>query len=128
MDKIQIIKQFNHIIESLLDQVAPLIGTKYANYFRKLVKINALVPIQNFSIYALKHKDQIMEKDPDYFLNEDTYKNTVKEIYGESTDWCLHEILYLKTIYVTVDNESKENIWSILQALVILSEDYIILN
>mgnify|MGYP000420884603 FL=1 len=130
MNKVEIIKKFNSIIESLLTQVSPLIGTKYLMYFQKITKMNSLMPIKKFSVYALKSKKQILDKNPDYFLDENYYNKTINEIYSkkENTDWYLSEILHLKTIYLAVDDESKDNIWDILHALVILSEDYIKLN
>jgi len=130
MNKVEIIKKFNSIIESLLTQVSPLIGTKYLMYFQKIIKMNSLIPIKKFSVYALRSKKQILDKNPDYFLDENYYNKTVNEIYSkkEKSDWYLAEILHLKTIYLAVDDESKENVWDILHALVILSEDYIKLN
>ena len=127
MNKVEIIKKFNGIIESLLTQVSPLIGTKYLLYFKNIVKCNSILPIKKFSDHVLQSKDQILERNPDYFLDEGFYNKKVEEVYGHkgNTDWYLNEILHLKTVYLAVDSDSKDNIWDILNALVILSEDYL---
>ena len=126
MNKIEIIKKFNDIIASLLDQVSPLIGQKYLGYFKKLIKFNAPLPIKNFGPIALKHKTKIMEKDPEYFLSESVFKSEIDNSCDEENkEYYLSEILHLKNIYLTVDDDSKENLWKIVQALVLLYEEYI---
>lgn len=129
MNKSEIIKKFNAIILSLLEQVSPLVGTKYLGYFKNIMKINAPLPIKNFASIGLKYKTKIMEKDPDYFLDENIFTKGVDENCDqENKEFYLNEILHLKTIYLTVDDESKENLWKISQALVLLSEEYLKLN
>ena len=125
METAKIIKKFNSIIESLLNQVIPLIGTKYLFYFKNIIKFNSVMPIQKFIKHVLKHKKKILAKDPDYFLNEELYKKELNDkVYSEDEDYYLYEILHLKTVYISVDDESKENVWNILHALLILCEDY----
>jgi hypothetical protein len=124
MDRTEVIKKFNEILTSFLNQVSPLIGTKYYNKFTKLVKFNSLLPIQRFCQYGLKHKDEIMKKNPDYFLNENTYKEDVESHYGDESEQYLNEILQLKQVYISVDEISRENLWHIIQALVLLAEEY----
>ncbi len=125
METAKIIKKFNHIIESLLNQVIPLIGTKYLFYFKKIIKINSLMPIQKFNNHVLKYKKKILAKNPNYFLNDEIYKHELDDnIYKDDSDYYLYEILHLKKIYISVDDDSKENLWNILHALIILCEDY----
>lgn len=128
MNKVEIVKNFNNIMGNFLSQVAPLVGSHYHSKFNLIIRVNSLLPIKRFSEYALKHKQKIMEKDPDYFLNEDTYKTDVVEYYGDESEKYLNDILYLKQVYLNVDDDSKENIWSILQVLIHLTEEYIKLN
>lgn len=124
MNKTEIIKNFNSILSNFLQQVSPLVGPKYHSKFNLLIRVNAILPIQRFSEFGLKHKTKIMEKDPDYFLNENTYKSDVEQHYGDESEEYLNEILQLKDVYLGVDDDSKENIWSILQALLLLAEEY----
>lgn len=124
MDKVTLIKKFNSIISNLLDQVSPLIGKRYSDYFNKLIRINSILPVQNFIIHAIPHEKKIKERDPDYFLNESVYKKAVHKKWGEKADWYLNEILNLKEIYLNVDDSSKENLWDIVTALLLLSKKY----
>ena len=48
MSKIENIKEFNNILETFLGQLVPLIGTTYHHYFKKLIRMNATMPIQEF--------------------------------------------------------------------------------
>tara|TARA_Y100000389_G_C17101217_1_gene336040 strand:+ start:161 stop:565 length:405 start_codon:yes stop_codon:yes gene_type:complete len=124
MNKVTLIKKFNSIISNLLEQVSPLIGNKYCNYFSKLIKVNSLLPVQNFIIHGIPHEKKINERDPDYFLNETVYKNEVHKKWGDKADWYLNEILNLKQVYLAVDDDSKENLWDIVTALLLLSKRY----
>jgi hypothetical protein len=131
------IKSFNSIVESILAQTSGIVGTSYYHYFTKLVKVNAVLPIQYATIHMLKYKKEIMEKDVAYFetktndihtfTNQDDYKKVnelfSREFGGNDYDM-LGQILRLKEIYYQLDNESKENIWAILQALVQLTIEY----
>lgn len=116
------IKLFNSILESFLLQTANIVGSTYHHYFVKLIKVNAPVPIN----YAINHlivfKDQILSKNEDYFNNESNYINNITE--GSPSDNTLSEIMRLKDIYYKLDVDSKENVWSILQALLQLTIEY----
>ena len=57
------IRTFNDLVESFLKQVSPIIGTSYHHYFTKLIKFNAVMPIQNFIYYAIPMKDKILNRD-----------------------------------------------------------------
>jgi len=124
MDKPTLIKKFNSIISNLLDQVSSLIGTKYSGYFNKLIKVNAILPIKNFIVHAIPHERKILDRDPDYFMDESVYKKEVRRKWGENVDWYLNEILNLKTVYLSVDDESKENLWDTVTVLLLMSKKY----
>ena len=122
------IKAFNAILESFLAQTSPLVGTTYHFYFKKLIKVNAPLPILYASQHLVVFKDQIMSKDEAYFhsANNELHSkfNEVTELANLPTDDVLGEILRLKDIYYQLDTESKENVWAILQALLQLSIEY----
>tara|TARA_A100001015_G_C14950062_1_gene696350 strand:+ start:998 stop:1381 length:384 start_codon:yes stop_codon:yes gene_type:complete len=115
--KIEVIKKFNNILKSLLLQLSSIIGKKYFNKFCKIIKYNSIMPINYWSENCLDFKDQIMRRDEEYFIKRDIKKNNFKE-----ND--ISEILKLKCIYSKVDNESKKNIWSYLQVLMVITEEY----
>jgi hypothetical protein len=117
------IKQFNQILDSFLIQVSPLVGTTYHFYFQKIIKINSLLPLEQFLVYALPMRDKILNRDETYFTNNDNHKEKIAE-----HELKLNEIIRLQGIYSQLDDTSKSNVWDILQALLILGEEYLVLN
>ena len=140
-----IIKNFNSIFESLLVQLSPVIGTTLSYNYQLVIKYNAIVPIDQFLIYALPIRDKIINRDETYFLNQETQSilddqikesidlsekvfNKINNSDEKSLDKyknAINEILRLKNIYEHLDTESKNNIWDIFNALLVLGEDYV---
>ena len=120
MSKVEKIKSFNEILETFLQQLSPIIGTTYHFYFQKLVKANAVMPIQQFLLEVIPFKEKIMNKDESYFLDIET--NAEDKIQGD--EQVLTEILRLKDIYSGLDNQSRQEVWNYFQALIVLSEEY----
>ena len=114
-----IIKAFREIVllESFLVQTSPLIGTTYHHNFLNIIKVNATLPINHAIKHLLNYKDQILNKDENYFIAENNY-------IEDSNDNILSEIIRLKDIYYKLNNDSKENVWSILKALLQLTIEY----
>lgn len=123
----EIIKSFNSIVESFLLQTSDIVGTTYLTYFRKVIKVNSLIAIENSILYLLPFKVKIFSKDETYFINEDNYIEKINETEVKkkfSPDKIISEIFRLKDIYSELNEDSKENVWSILQALVQLTIEY----
>ena len=120
MSKSEKIKEFNSILEVFLGQLSPLVGTSYHHYFKKLIKVNALLPIQEFSKNALPYRTKIMEQDESYFTNTNNHLDKINDNHDT-----LNEILRLKDIYYKLDDDSRKEVWSYFQALTILSEEYV---
>lgn len=119
------IKIFNSIIESFLSQTTNVVGTTYYSYFKKIIKVNALMPIENGITQLLPFKDRIFDKDESYFKNEQNYADKINIPMAQvSNDTIISEIFKLKNIYEKLDDESKSNVWDILQALVQLCIEY----
>ena len=64
-----------------------------------------------------------MNKDESYFYNTDNHENIIKN--DKNT---INEILRLKEIYNKLDRDSINEVWEYFQALIILSEEYVILT
>jgi hypothetical protein len=111
------IKQFNQILDSFLIQIKPLIGTSYHYKFTNIIKINSTLPIKQFIAYAIPIRDKIINRDESYFNDNTNHE----EKAGDN----LNAIIKLQGIYSQIDSESKSNIWEFLQALLIISEEYI---
>jgi len=121
------IKDFNNILESFLLQTSELVGTTYYVYYKKIIKVNSLIAIENGIQYMLPHREKIFCKDETYFDDDDTLVekiNTTPILKNISTDQILNEIFKLKNIYYKLNDTSKENIWNILQALTLLMIEY----
>lgn len=119
MSKTTKIKEFNSIMETFLNQLSPYVGTSYYYYYKKLIKVNAVLPIQQFVQHVLPYKVKIFEKDESYFKETDNHKD---KIQGDEAT--LTEILRLQNIYYKLDNDSRKEVWTYMQALSILSEEY----
>ena len=111
-----IIKQFNCIVEDLLDQTTYLIGSKYLYNFKILIQFNSVLPIDKFTSGMLPYKQYIMNKDEDFFMSSEIEFDGYNNI-----DYS--DIIDLKKIFTNINEESKENIWEILQALIMLCEE-----
>jgi len=116
------IMQFNEILGSFLIQISPLVGTSYHYNFQRIIKVNFGLPIEQFLIYALPLRDKILSRDESYFNNNENHKDTI----GDKVE--LNEIIRLQGIYSQFDSTSKANVWDILQALLILGEEYLVMN
>ena len=116
----EIIKTFNEILDSFLIQISPLVGTTYHYQFQQITKINSIMPIEQFLVYALPLRDKILNRDESYFSNTENHKDKIG-----NDEYTLNEILRLQTIYSKLDDKSRSNVWDILQAMLVLGEDYI---
>jgi predicted nucleic-acid-binding protein len=112
------IKTFNNIIESFLNQTSPLIGPSYHKNFKRIIKVNSTMAIENSIKFMLPHKERIFNMDESYFSEE---KNLINNFIS---DRILLEIHRLKEIYYKLDKESKKNVWNTLQALVQITIEY----
>tara|TARA_B100001093_G_scaffold140730_1_gene133231 strand:- start:1042 stop:1443 length:402 start_codon:yes stop_codon:yes gene_type:complete len=132
MSKPKIIKEFNSILETFLFQLSSLMGSTYHHYFKRLIKINAILPIQQFSNNVYVYKEKIMSEDESYFFNYTNNQqeeiNEFKKYFKTDHETTLNEILRLSDIYEKLDKESKKEVWAYFKAMIILSEDYIKLS
>ena len=115
-----IISQFNEILNSFLIQIVPVVGSTYYNNIQTIIKFNSALPIENFLYYAIECREKIMNRDESYFIDKEVAISNVTTRVDK-----LDEIFKLQNIYSQLDKTSKDNVWDILQALLILGEDYI---
>jgi len=109
-------------LDSFLIQISPLVGTSYHHYFEQYIKYNAILPMEQFLVYALPLRDKILNRDESYFENNENHNEMIST---ENKNNILNEILRLQNIYRKLDNSSKSNVWDIFQAMLILGEEYI---
>ena len=128
MKKSEIIKNFNSIVCEFLEQLSNVISPNYYNSFVILIKINSVEPIKQFINYVHNSEKPLVEyiktRNDIYFENIDNIKNSINNI--DNSQIILSEIIKLHEIYLKLNIESKDNIWCILQALLQLSNEYLI--
>jgi hypothetical protein len=118
-DKIGKVKSFNEILESLLVQMSPIIGTTYHKKCMMIIKLNAMLPIQEFLLQATPVRDKILKRDESYF-ETDTALSTLVDV---NTKY-INNILKLQNIYTKLDKTSRDNVWQIFQCMLILAEEW----
>ena len=104
--KSEIIKQFNNIVESFLNQLVPLIGSKYLFYFRKFIKFNSIAPIKNFIYYTNDHKDKILSRDESYFQEKKNWTSEVRKL--NNAEYYFSEIFRMNQIWDKLNKNSKK--------------------
>jgi len=118
-DKIGKVKSFNEILESLLVQMSPIIGTTYHKKYMMIIKLNAMMPIQEFLLQATPVRDKILNRDESYF-ETDTALSTLVDVETKY----IKNILKLQNIYTKLDKTSRDNVWQIFQCMLILAEEW----
>ncbi len=124
MNKVKYIKSFNKLVSSLLSQLSPIVGSSYYSNFNKLIKYNSIYPINHFIENMYVHRQEIINKDEKYFNNYNL--ESINELNSDKN--LLDEVLRLKNIYNQVDDESKNNLWSYLQAMLGIAEEYLLIS
>ena len=119
MSRAEKIKMFNDILENLLLQLSPKLGTTYHFYFTKFIKINAVTPINHFWYYAQDLETKIMTRDETYFTTPENHKSKLSD-----QDKGLDEIIRLKGIYEELDETGRNNLWDITIAVFQLAKEY----
>jgi hypothetical protein len=117
---VEIIKQFNQIVESFIDQITPLIGCSYKNKFDLMIRFNSLLPLEHYITYALPLRDKILNRDETYFIDSERQKQV-----AENDENIMREMMQLQNIYFKLDKKSQEGIWDYFQAMLYLGEEYI---
>ncbi len=106
-----IVKEFNKISIDFLEQTSQIAGKKYLNKFKFITGINNMYAIDRFIKNVLPYKHFITAKDEEFFINKD-----VDSEFAEDIAW-------IKETYFTLDELSKDNVWNIVTALVLLAEE-----
>ena len=106
-----IVKEFNRVSLDFLEQTSQIAGKKYLNKFKFITGINNMYAIDRFIKNVLPFKNYIIEKNEEFFLN----KNVDSE-FAEDIAW-------IKETYFSLDDVSKDNVWNIVIALVLLAEE-----
>lgn len=119
---IELIKNFNTLFSTLIQQVSPFIGNNYYHLYNTVIKANASIGIKTFYHYSLPHKQQILSKDEHFFLDDENIKEIAKENHNNET--LLEIVDKIKHIWNSLDKESKNNLWDMITGLFLLAQEY----
>ena len=78
--KFEKVKMFNQILESMVIQFSPLIGTTFHYKLTALLKVNALLPIKEFLLQSMPIKDKILNRDETYFEKDEAREDNLSEV------------------------------------------------
>jgi len=120
---VQLIKDFNTLFSSVLQQMAPMIGNKYYILYSNIIKYNASIGIDNFYYYSGPHGEQILSKNEHFFLDEENLTHLTQGEHQNNSDLMVI-ITELKHTWTKLDSSSKENLWALIQGLYQLSQNY----
>ena len=123
--KMNNVRMFNEILESLLIQMSPLIGSLYHKHFMMIIKANYTLAIEKFLIQALPLREKILNRDETYFQTDNAVSSLV-DVETINTKY-INNILKLQNIYSKLDKTSRDNVWQIFQSMLILAEEWITL-
>ena len=118
--KVLKIKEFNNVVISFLNQIEHVCKVSYTSQFKTIIENNNTLPIDKFIAYAFPLRDKILKKDESYFYNTNLIESDDVSI--------MDQILNLKNIYSKLDEKSKNSIWNFIQAMLIISDEYVSLK
>ena len=116
-------KNFNLLFNELLSKLCSLINKKsekvYYNMFTVLKKTQPKMPVNLFMCGVLDYKQQIKDKDEDFFKQTKNYTD-INNRYSFTKN------LYIQEYWDSFSSETKENLWKYFQSLFVMGE--IIIN
>ena len=120
----QIINDFNEEAINFANQLAEVcpdsILSGNVGYLQQTINKNSSFLIDQFTLYVLKYKDQIDNKNNDFFLKTDFSKDAS----GKST--VIGKIFELKDTWGKLSQDNRDGIFTIMQILCYYSEQYYI--
>jgi hypothetical protein len=128
----EIVNNFNLQLEELFN-VIELIYTnenikRYKLMVKTVIKLNAIKLIEQYVIHAVPFAEHIYNKNEDFFVTQST--EDIKEKLGQTKlkkelhETSVFEVLKLKTIWFTLDIETKDILWEYFQLLTFYAQEY----
>ena len=85
-----------------------------------LCKFNVRKSIEYFKNTVYIYKEQIVNKDENYFIKK-TYNEDIEGLEYD-TEWTLDQVLNLKELWGQLDDNNKETIWIYFNVLIKITE------
>lgn len=120
----EVVNNFNSQADDLMSQMYACSQDYdikvYHDMFRKLKSFNATKAIEQFIIYVLPYKEKIYEDDESFFLSKSS-----EELVGDTSEYSMMQSLKFKDLWQTLNNESKNNIFTFFKVMVYFAEEYL---
>jgi hypothetical protein len=128
----EIVNNFNLQLEELFNIIETIYSTdmikRYKLMVSTVIKINAIKLIEQYVIHALEFADKIYNKDESFFYEhtEDEIKLKLgkTKLRKELHETSVVEVLNLKKVWQTLDNETKDIVWEYFQLLTYYAQEY----
>ena len=119
-----IIKEFNITLEEFIIKLSNQFSTEtkikvYLNTFRVTKMYNSQLPLKIYMGGCLNFKDQIKNRDSDFFINRKQFVERVNNCTSFADD------IGLVDHWLNLSDESKTSIWDYIQTLFVMGEMYI---
>jgi|TARA_R110001592_G_scaffold124382_2_gene333189 hypothetical protein len=119
------IKKFNITVGNLIDDLIIVCPTyEHLKTFKEqlnlLCKFNVRKSIEYFKNTVYIYKEQIVNKDENYFIKK-TYNEDIEGLEYD-TEWTLDQVLNLKELWAQLDDNNKETIWIYFNVLIKITE------
>ena len=129
------LSRFNSQLENLLNDLSDtfpdfmdikIFREKY--YLAKSANPKMIILI--FLKYIYPYKEQILERNENFFLSDSltdniTNNKDIQNELGTDNDFILTKALNLKTLWTKMNEQHKETLWTYFRVLVVLCEKYV---
>lgn len=124
-DKSQVLIDFCTLLSQFIDSVVVLspnnILMQNKDIVTKFIENEPMKIISVFKLYILKYKPMVDRRDEKFFLNN-TFDEEMKK--ADDVEFVLKQITDVKNIWCKLDNDTKESIWTYIDYLLQLTENY----
>ena len=115
--------KFLKVTENLINELLRILPndvniTLFKEKYYLIKKVNSTLVINSFVKYVIPFKQEIMEKNEKYFLENGTKEDLGEKKYKYSID--------LKENWKNLNEQNKEIIWKYFQVLLVLTEKYLV--
>lgn len=121
-----IISSFNTLSLEFMDAMQTAFPSekniaKHKKLFQRVIKANKRAPIRNFKEQSSPYREQIMNRDDQYFLGDNNFMNVMLSADGSSEHKDNDSI---SKAWGDLNDTTKEVLWEYLQSLFFLAQAY----
>lgn len=128
----EIVNNFNIQLEELFNVIETIYTDenikRYKLMIKTVIKLNAIKLIEQYIIHALPFAELIYKKDESFFYNQTV--DEIREKIGQTKlrkemhESSVAEIFKLKSVWSTLEYETKDIVWEYFQLLTFYAQEY----